>query len=213
MVPAERYAAAARSTMRRSRPGPRASERVPGPESARLEYAELRLDQVAAQMPVTSRGARGVLPEARGALIVPETRQAHHILIKARPKDDAAALAKARKCSRSSNRVRISASSPSRTPMIRPLQQGGDLGWAAQRLRHAVRGRALQHAGRADHRGPSGPSSAITSSVSRRSARQPSRASMKARAGRDRISTRSAAAIFGDRRSSCSRRSTAPDAI
>jgi peptidyl-prolyl cis-trans isomerase D len=71
------------------------------PESVDLQYAELRLDQVASQVNVTPADLQAYFDKTKSRYSQPEKRHAHHILIPiAEPKDakaDAAALATARK--------------------------------------------------------------------------------------------------------------------
>src|SRR5256886_3736971 len=62
-------------------------------ESARLQYAELRLEALAAQQSVSDADVHAAYEKSRSRLEVPEKRHARHILITA--KDDAAALAQA----------------------------------------------------------------------------------------------------------------------
>jgi peptidyl-prolyl cis-trans isomerase D len=59
------------------------------PESAHLDYAELRLDQVAAQMSVSDDDLHAAYEKNKNSYVVPERRHARHILIAA-TKDDAA---------------------------------------------------------------------------------------------------------------------------
>lgn len=59
------------------------------PESAHLQYAELRLDQVAAQTPVSDEDLHAAYDKNKSTYVLPERRHAHHILI-ASTKDDAA---------------------------------------------------------------------------------------------------------------------------
>ncbi len=58
-------------------------------ESAHLQYAELRLDQLAAQMPVTDAELHAAYEKNKNTYVLPERRHARHILIAA-TKDDAA---------------------------------------------------------------------------------------------------------------------------
>jgi len=62
-------------------------------ESDRLEYAELRLDTLAAAQSITDADLHAAYDKAKTRLLVPEKRHARHILITG--KDDAAALAQA----------------------------------------------------------------------------------------------------------------------
>jgi peptidyl-prolyl cis-trans isomerase D len=59
------------------------------PESANLQYAELRLDQLATQLPVTDAELHAAYDKNKATNVVPEKRHARHILIAA-TKDDAA---------------------------------------------------------------------------------------------------------------------------
>lgn len=59
------------------------------PESAHVQYAELRLDQLAAQMPIADADLHDAYEKNKNSYVVPERRHAHHILIAA-SKDDAA---------------------------------------------------------------------------------------------------------------------------
>ncbi len=60
-------------------------------ESDHLQYAELRLDALAAQQSVSEADLRAAYDKEKSRLLVPEKRRARHILITG--KDDAAALA------------------------------------------------------------------------------------------------------------------------
>jgi peptidyl-prolyl cis-trans isomerase D len=59
------------------------------PESAHLQFAELRLDQLAAQTTVSDDELRAAYDKNKSSYVVPERRHARHILIAA-TKDDAA---------------------------------------------------------------------------------------------------------------------------
>ena len=59
------------------------------PESVNLQYAELRLDQLATQVPVTDAELHAAYDKNKATYVVPEKRHARHILIAA-TKDDAA---------------------------------------------------------------------------------------------------------------------------
>jgi peptidyl-prolyl cis-trans isomerase D len=59
------------------------------PESAHLQYAELRLDQLAAQTPVSDDDLHAAYDKNKATYVLPERRHARHILIAA-SKDDAA---------------------------------------------------------------------------------------------------------------------------
>jgi len=99
-------------------------------ESAHVQYAELRLDQVASQMTVSDADLHGAYDKNKNTYVVPEKRHASHILIAA-TKDDAAdkklaedvyAQAKAGKD------FGQLAKQYSKDPGS--AEKGGDLGWA-----------------------------------------------------------------------------------
>jgi peptidyl-prolyl cis-trans isomerase D len=99
------------------------------PESDRLEYAELRLDTLAAQQSVTDADLHAAYDKAKSRLLVPEKRHARHILITA--KDDAAALAQAQQVLaqlKAGKDFGELAKQYSQDPGS--AQNGGDLGWA-----------------------------------------------------------------------------------
>ena len=99
------------------------------PESAHLQYAELRLDTLAAQQSVGDADLRAAYEKSRKRLEVPEKRHARHILIT--DKDDAAALAKAQQVlalARSGKDFSELAKQYSQDPGS--ARNGGDLGWA-----------------------------------------------------------------------------------
>src|SRR5262249_6460249 len=52
------------------------------PESVRLAYAELRVDQLATQISVTEADARAAYDKSKDRYVQPEKRRARHILIK-----------------------------------------------------------------------------------------------------------------------------------
>ena len=62
-------------------------------ESDHLQYAELRLDALAAEQSVSESDLHAAYDKEKSRLLVPEKRHARHILITG--KDDAAALAQA----------------------------------------------------------------------------------------------------------------------
>ena len=99
------------------------------PESADLQYAELRLEALAAQQEVTDADLHAAYEKEKSRLEVPEKRHARHILISG--KDDAAALALAQQVlsqAKSGKDFGALAKQYSQDPGS--AQNGGDLGWA-----------------------------------------------------------------------------------
>ncbi|HKD53459.1 MAG TPA: peptidyl-prolyl cis-trans isomerase, partial [Steroidobacteraceae bacterium] len=99
------------------------------PESVQLQYAELRLESLAAQQSLSDQDLRAAYEKQRGRLEVPEKRHAHHILITG--KDDAAALAQAQQVlaqAKAGKDFGELAKQYSQDPGSAP--NGGDLGWA-----------------------------------------------------------------------------------
>src|SRR6516164_1964353 len=99
------------------------------PESARLQYAELRLEALAAQQEVSDADLHAAYEKDKGRLEVPEKRHARHILITG--KDDATALALAQQVLaqvKSGKDFGELAKQYSQDPGS--AQNGGDLGWA-----------------------------------------------------------------------------------
>ena len=99
------------------------------PESAHLEYAELRLEALAAQVPVSDADLRAAYEKNRSRFEVPERRHARHILITG--KDDSAALAQAKQVladAKAGKDFGALAKQYSQDPGS--AQNGGDLGWA-----------------------------------------------------------------------------------
>jgi len=99
------------------------------PESVHLQYAELRLEALAAQQSVSDADLHASYEKNRNRLEVPEKRHAAHILISA--KDDAAALALAQQVlaqAKSGKDFAQLAKQYSQDPGS--AKSGGDLGWA-----------------------------------------------------------------------------------
>jgi peptidyl-prolyl cis-trans isomerase D len=97
-------------------------------ESAHLQFAELRLDALAAQQAVSDADLQAAYEKDKGRLEVPEKRHARHILITG--KDDAAALAQAQQVlalAKSGKDFGELAKQYSQDPGS--AQNGGDLGW------------------------------------------------------------------------------------
>ena len=98
-------------------------------ESAHLQYAELRLDALAAQQSVSDADLHAAYDKAKSRLEVPERRKARHILITG--KDDAAALAQAQQVLaqvKGGKDFGELAKQYSQDPGS--AKNGGDLGWA-----------------------------------------------------------------------------------
>ncbi|TLY71669.1 MAG: hypothetical protein E6K47_00825 [Gammaproteobacteria bacterium] len=98
-------------------------------ESARLQYAELRLEALAAQQSVSDADVHAAYEKSRSRLEVPEKRHARHILITG--KDDAAALAQAQQVlaqAKAGKDFGELAKQYSQDPGS--AKNGGDLGWA-----------------------------------------------------------------------------------
>ena len=99
------------------------------PESVHLQYAELRLEALAAQQTVSEADLRAAYEKNRSRLQAPEKRRARHILITG--KDDAAALAQAQQVlaqAKAGKDFSELAKQYSQDPGS--ARNGGDLGWA-----------------------------------------------------------------------------------
>ncbi|HYX74698.1 MAG TPA: SurA N-terminal domain-containing protein [Steroidobacteraceae bacterium] len=99
------------------------------PESADVQYGELRLEALAAQQQVSDADLHAAYEKEKSRLEVPEKRHARHILITG--KDDAAALALAQQVlsqAKSGKDFGELAKQYSQDPGS--AQNGGDLGWA-----------------------------------------------------------------------------------
>ncbi len=98
-------------------------------ESDHLQYAELRLDALAAQQSVSEADLHAAYDKEKSRLLVPEKRHARHILITG--KDDAAALAQAQQVLaqlKAGKDFGALAQQYSQDPGS--AHNGGDLGWA-----------------------------------------------------------------------------------
>ena len=99
------------------------------PESAHLQYAELRLEALAAQQSVSDADLHAAYEKNKSRLEVPEKRHARHILITG--KDDAASLAQAQQVlaqAKAGKDFGELAKQYSQDPGS--AHNGGDLGWA-----------------------------------------------------------------------------------
>ncbi|HEY0767141.1 MAG TPA: peptidyl-prolyl cis-trans isomerase [Steroidobacteraceae bacterium] len=99
------------------------------PESAHLQFAELRLESLAAQQSVSDADLHAAYEKNKSRLEVPEKRHARHILITG--KDDAAALAQAQQVlaqAKAGKDFAELAKQHSQDPGS--AHNGGDLGWA-----------------------------------------------------------------------------------
>jgi len=99
------------------------------PESAHLQYAELRLEALAAQQSLSDADLHAAYEKNKSRLEVPEKRHARHILITG--KDDAAALAQAQQVlaqAKAGKDFGELAKQYSQDPGS--AHNGGDLGWA-----------------------------------------------------------------------------------
>lgn len=99
------------------------------PESAHLQYAELRLEALAAQVAVSDADLRAAYDKEKSRFETPEKRHARHILITG--KDDAAALKQAEDVlaqAKAGKDFAALAQQYSQDPGS--AKNGGDLGWA-----------------------------------------------------------------------------------
>jgi peptidyl-prolyl cis-trans isomerase D len=99
------------------------------PESDHIQYAELRLDALEAQVAVSDADLRAQYDKEKAQLMVPEKRHARHILITG--KDDAAALKEAQDVlaqAKAGKNFGELAQQYSKDPGS--ARSGGDLGWA-----------------------------------------------------------------------------------
>jgi peptidyl-prolyl cis-trans isomerase D len=99
------------------------------PESVRLQYAELRLDALAAQQTVSDADLRAAYDKEKSRFVTPEKRRARHILLTGQ--DDAAALKQAEEVLaqlKAGKDFGALAQQYSQDPGS--AKNGGDLGWA-----------------------------------------------------------------------------------
>jgi peptidyl-prolyl cis-trans isomerase D len=101
-------------------------------ESVKLEYAELRLDQLAAQMTVTDNDLRDYYAKAKERYVVPEKRRASHILIQIPAGKDADALARKKAedvLAQARSGKDFGALAKQYSQDVGSAAKGGDLGW------------------------------------------------------------------------------------
>jgi peptidyl-prolyl cis-trans isomerase D len=138
LLPAERYAAAAKIDDSQIKVWYSAHQGdYMSPESVKLQYAQLSLDAIAAQITIKEPDLQAYYEKNKSRYSENEKRHAHHILIAiAEPKDakaDAAALAKAQEVLaelKAGKDFSVLAKKYSADPGSQA--QGGDLGWAEQ---------------------------------------------------------------------------------
>ncbi len=101
------------------------------PESAHLQYAELRLEQIAPTAVVAEQDLKDFYDKNRDRYVDPEKRRARHILINIVGTDDAAALKKAQQVFAEAKAGKdFSELSRQYSQDGGSATQGGDLGWA-----------------------------------------------------------------------------------
>jgi peptidyl-prolyl cis-trans isomerase D len=103
------------------------------PEWVKLEYAELRLDQLAAQTSVTESDLRSYYEKSKDRFVVPEKRRASHILIQIPAGKDGDAIAR-KKAEDVLAQARagkdFAALAKQYSQDVGSAAKGGDLGWA-----------------------------------------------------------------------------------
>jgi peptidyl-prolyl cis-trans isomerase D len=100
-------------------------------ESDKLDYAELRLDTLAAQQTITDADLHAAYDKAKSSLLIPEKRHARHILIPVTNKDDATALALAQQVLEQAKSGKdFGELAKQYSQDTGSAKNGGDLGWA-----------------------------------------------------------------------------------
>ncbi|HPE60839.1 MAG: peptidyl-prolyl cis-trans isomerase [Steroidobacteraceae bacterium] len=108
------------------------ADRFLTPESATIDYAELRLEQLAAQVQPTREDLQALYESDKTRFVLPERRRARHVLINA-PDDKSAeaALVKAQKVLAEARAGKdFSALAKEYSEDAGSAAQGGDLGWS-----------------------------------------------------------------------------------
>jgi peptidyl-prolyl cis-trans isomerase D len=100
-------------------------------ESDKLDYAELRLDTLAAQQTITDADLHAAYDKAKSSLLIPEKRHARHILIPVTNNDDAKALALAQQVLEQAKSGKdFGELAKQYSQDTGSAKNGGDLGWA-----------------------------------------------------------------------------------
>lgn len=132
VVPASRYLATAKpdEAAVKSYYDAHASEFMT-PETVTLNYVRLRLDDVAAEVPVDEAALRGYYDSVKERYVEPEKRRARHVLIQS-GNDDAAAQKKAQEVAELAQKpgADFAALAKQYSQDAGSAAQGGDLGWA-----------------------------------------------------------------------------------
>jgi len=103
------------------------------PESVKLEYGELRLDQLAAQVSVAENDLRDYYTKSKDRYVVPEKRRASHILIQIPAGKDADATARKQAediLAQARAGKDFAALAKQYSQDVGSAAKGGDLGWA-----------------------------------------------------------------------------------
>jgi peptidyl-prolyl cis-trans isomerase D len=102
-------------------------------ESVALEYAELRLDQLAAKVEPTEADLQKLYDENRASYVLDERRRARHIVISVTGDDDAAALKKAESVAAEARAGKDFSELAKKYSADASAAQGGDLGFVLKR--------------------------------------------------------------------------------
>jgi len=102
-------------------------------ESVALEYAELRLEQLATQVTPTEADLQKMYDENRASYVLDERRRARHIVISVTGDDDAAALKKAEGVAAEARSGKDFAELAKKYSSDATAGQGGDLGFVQQK--------------------------------------------------------------------------------
>jgi peptidyl-prolyl cis-trans isomerase D len=102
-------------------------------ESVALEYAELRLEQLATQVSPTEADLQKMYDESRDSYVLEERRRARHIVISVTGDDDAAALKKAEGVAAEARSGKDFAELAKKYSSDATSGQGGDLGFVQQK--------------------------------------------------------------------------------